>query len=123
MIILGLHATNADHKCDYFSILWAPRSAKLSGKVLSGIVGRWRSQRCIIHPSSDEVDHKAHESLRASKKKEAKLSIWGPCVLSLDVENHAIEREGITPIKIMLELSSVSPGVVQCVRRSAAKFR
>ena len=77
MIILGLHATNADHKCDYFSILWAPRSAKLSGKVLSGIVGRWRSQRCIIHPSSDEVDHKAHESLLASKKKGgAKLWTW-----------------------------------------------
>ena len=66
MIILGLHATNADHKCDYFSILWAPRSTKLSGKVLSGIVGRWRSQRCIIHPSSDEVDHKEHERFECS---------------------------------------------------------
>ena len=57
------------------------------------------------------------------KRKEAKLSIWGPCVLSLDVENHAIEREGITPIKIMLELNTVAPGVVQCVRWTVANFR
>ena len=54
---------------------------------------------------------------------DAKVSTRGPCVLSVEGENHAIEREGITPIKIMLELSTVSTGVVQCVRRSAAKFR
>ena len=42
---------------------WVPRSVKLSAKVLSSIVSRRRSQRCIIHPPSVEVDHTAHESL------------------------------------------------------------
>ena len=61
--------------------------------------------------------------INSLKREDAKVSTWGPCVFSLDGENHAIEREGITPIKIMLELNTVSPGVVQCVRRTVANFR